>query len=293
MTESPVYGRDVPQVAQPTMPTPMTLSEASGVQPPSAAAPPFYRPDSNRDRREVGLVLLSGMLYVGLVFAINSAPSDFGLPRSLTAEWLGQHGSSYVTRVVLVKTGAVIPILFALWLWPKGPLSQALRPQTADHLMRVALISAAAAFVLNLFGLWPFSWRWATDSTRAYFAILTASREWSAFVVWCLFTCLAVPVIEEVSFRFGVLRYVALRTGSARAGIMVSAVLFGVAHLGYLNHIDRAHAVNASWVFVLALILGWLTVKAGGRVTRPIAVHVAINSIQTIVLYWFTLTGPS
>lgn len=79
------------------------------------------------------------------------------------------------------------------------------------------LLAAALALVLNATDIWPFAWRWQYDSNVGLVQALLTSAHTAALVYWLLLYSVGVPILEEVVFRFGLLRTVEHLTGSAPA----------------------------------------------------------------------------
>jgi membrane protease YdiL (CAAX protease family) len=149
------------------------------------------------------------------------------------------------------------------------------------------------SFALNAVNLWPFTWRWAGDPSAAYIGALVENHSWLAIGIWAGIVAVITPIIEEVVFRFGVLRVVARYTRSPWMGILGSSLLFGVAHLGYwpIWYPDLQHLVNASWLVVFSVLLGWVTLRRQGNITLAIAVHSARNTLELGLLI-AALPGP-
>jgi membrane protease YdiL (CAAX protease family) len=89
-------------------------------------------------------------------------------------------------------------------------------------------------------------------------------------VIFCIAG--AIPLIEELLFR-GLFLFGLSRRYGAPAGVLFSAVLFGVVHLG---------AVPALYASVAGLILGWLALTTGS-VWPGVALHAAFNAIPVLL----------
>ena len=81
------------------------------------------------------------------------------------------------------------------------------------------------------------------------------------------------PVIEELIFRFGICK-VAYKDNAKKA-IIVSSVLFGVAHM---------NLIQSTYAFVLGLFLAYLYIKTDNLWTSTL-VHITINSSSILYEY--------
>lgn len=86
--------------------------------------------------------------------------------------------------------------------------------------------------------------------------------------------CIAgvIPLMEELLFR-GVFLFGLSRRYGAAFGVLLSAVLFGVVHLG---------AVPALYASVAGLVLGWLALTTGS-VWPGVALHAAFNAVPVLL----------
>lgn len=143
-------------------------------------------------------------------------------------------------------------------------------------------LACAVSFALNALNLWPFTWRWAGDPSAQYLRALVENHDWLAIAIWAGLVTVITPIIEEVVFRFGILRALARYTRSPWIGILGSSLLFGIAHLGYwpIWQPDRPHLVNASWLVAFSVLLGWLTLRRQGNITPAIVIHSARNALE-------------
>jgi membrane protease YdiL (CAAX protease family) len=150
------------------------------------------------------------------------------------------------------------------------------------EIMKAICLACIVSLALNALNLWPFAWRWATDPTADYIRVLLGNGSWLAIGIWAALVAVITPIIEEVAFRFGVLRALARYTRSPWKGVLGSSLLFGITHLGYwpIWHADVQHLVNASWLFAFSVLLGWLTLRRQGNITLAIAVHSTRNALE-------------
>jgi membrane protease YdiL (CAAX protease family) len=92
------------------------------------------------------------------------------------------------------------------------------------------------------------------------------------------------PIVEELTFRGLLLRYLEERLTPRRA-LVISAVLFGAFHV--LGTSGTAGAVIAMvQTFLAGLVLAYVTQKSG-KLSRAIFIHGGFNLITILVLFLF------
>ncbi len=230
------------------------------------------------------------LLYLGaVVFRDYLLVRCLGIPSTLTSEYFAQSASTYFGANVLLRLPALLVIGLLLVQRRAGDgLRRALRPSKRDPLVGTVATVLVLSFLLNGLGLWPFSWRWPSDSTARIAHEVVSAGAWVALGWWIVLAAIATPIIEEIIFRYWLLKAVARTTRSARLAIGVSSLLFGVAHLGYwpIWHPDVQHLTNAAWLFAGSVALGHLTVRADGRLGVALAAHMTRNGCEVAVLLW-------
>jgi membrane protease YdiL (CAAX protease family) len=87
-------------------------------------------------------------------------------------------------------------------------------------------------------------------------------------LVWLAY-CVQPAVVEELFFRYLALGWLRSASGT-HAAVLVSSVMFGVAHIGV--------PLSIPMLIVLGVGLGYLRV-AGGGLVLPILVHFAHNAV--------------
>ena len=183
----------------------------------------------------------------------------------------------YALNSQLLRVGLLVPCLWLLvgaaLLSERTELREALTPVTMRAFLLAGLGSALASLVLDHLRLWPWLWRWRVESNVRSIAFFLESHQWSTLLLWVIIGGVLIPVIEEIVFRFGVLRLILSVTGSRRMAIVVSAAVFGLAHLGPATPI-WASTYNALWAGFFGLVLGTLVARNGGRLDMAIGAHV-------------------
>ncbi len=257
---------------------------------PGAKTDDLSHPDLRPTDQTPRLVLVAGGLYLAAILFRDWILQACGVPTQVTPDYL-QH---FAVKHVITTLALRMPALAVIWLiWvrhPESRLRASLRAETPRAVMWTLVLTVGLSFVLNLFGVWPFMWLWATDSTSTYVGVLVSSRQWLAIPLWILIVVVVGPVIEELVFRFGVLQTVRDWTGSSAKAVIASSVIFALGHLGYLPA-DRAHIVNATWLFGASLALGKITLDRTGRVTLSLTAHVARNALEVSLLFLLVRPG--
>lgn len=99
--------------------------------------------------------------------------------------------------------------------------------------------------------------------------------EFPELLPWCvLLICVQPAIVEELFFRHVALG-AALEVMSKKSAIMISSLLFAMAHLGT--------PLSMPYLAVLGAVLAWLRLKSGG-LWLPIIFHFAHNLIVVTVL---------
>ena len=117
---------------------------------------------------------------------------------------------------------------------------------------------------------------------HASLAMLIESSGW-AVPTFVLMVTLAVPWLEEVAFRGFLQPALSRLLGSARLGVVLTAGLFAVAHLGAVQW------DGLPGLFMLGLGLGILRDQTG-RIESAVVVHVLFNLLN-IVLTWISTSA--
>jgi membrane protease YdiL (CAAX protease family) len=239
---------------------------------------------SQRLDADIRLVLGVGLVYIAFInlreWLIQSVA---GYPLPLTSDYVAQHGTPIMLARFALELSILI-LLAAIWgRAPKGALRAALRSDTAATTAGVATATAIVLFVLNNLDIWPFTWRWEGDSARPFVFALVEGGQHIGVLLWCTIVAVVIPLVEEVLFRFGVLRWASRWLGSNAAGVVLSSLLFGAIHTGPLPP-NRAHLTQALGSFGFAVVLSIMTVRNNGRIASAVAAHITKNSLEVATL---------
>jgi membrane protease YdiL (CAAX protease family) len=229
-------------------------------------------------------MLVAGALYLSAILLRDWILRVFGIPSEVSADYLQHFGRLHVAASLALRLPALAVIGIVWARYPNSRLRASLAMESAGVLTRTVALTVVISFVLNLFGAWPFMWRWASDPTRSYIGVLVTSAQWSAVLLWVLTAVFVGPLIEELVFRFGVLQAVRDWTGSSAKAVTISSTIFALGHLGYLPP-DFPHVVNATWLFAASMVLGSITLRLAGRLGVSLAAHAARNTLEVSLLF--------
>ena len=153
-----------------------------------------------------------------------------------------------------------------------------------DDWARAGGAALVASLVLAVANLWPWTWQWPPYATLRTIGAAVRGRQYGGILIWAITSALAIPLCEEILFRFGILQFIMRYTGSRPTAVATTSLLFACGHLGGTFHPDRAHSINAAWLFLFGLALGSVTLRNGGRLGSAIAAHVLRNTLELCTL---------
>lgn len=214
--------------------------------------------------------LFSNTLYV----------SVFGIPREVSYSNLSQ--AVWLHQLVGTTLGLFPALLFSmLLLRPSSPLRSAMRGINV-RLAAVLVAAASISVLLNLLSLWPFTWTSPANSTPIHVANLWGHHHWFGLGLLAIRTVVFVPFVEEVIFRFALLRMVARRTNSVHAGIYFSAALFAILHISPTG--DLVAFLNGIWLFIFSVIFGYIAAGPQGSILPGLVAHIGRNGTELVAL---------
>ena len=244
-------------------------------------------------RRQVILALIIGVMYVAINVALRTSWVKSALygTSSLEANDIALRGNEIVARGMVLALVPFAILAIGLLRARDGDLALALRLRPVRWIIIAFALSCASFTALNAINLWPFTWRYASRDTLLWVRTMLSGGQVFGVYANALSNVLVIPIVEEVAFRFGVLRLVVWVTGSVPWAIFLSAVLFGFLHLGDLDSIDPSHLNNSIWLFGLSILLGFLVARSSGRLGVAIAIHSARNFVEMALLLLIARAG--
>lgn len=255
----------------------MVLVSDAGVTPTQTPRAP------GRIGSDVAVVLLAGVLYIaGVAFRPWLLPHLFGVPAAIDARQLAENGLLDTVANTLLKLPSLVVIIAAA---ARGAvLRRALTEYRGGFIAITVITTHVLSLALNAFGLWIFTWRLPTTGGALYARALVASEQWASLVIWVLGIVVMVPLIEEVVFRYGVLRYALAVTGSRSLAVLTSSAAFALGHL-ILTPIRSTDIHTAAWLFAGSLVLGSIALRAHGGLSLCLAAHSTRNATEALTLF--------
>lgn len=133
-----------------------------------------------------------------------------------------------------------------------------------------------ASILLDFAEVWPFAWKWrVADSVRFASSLVIAGKSRLLMLQLFVFGLLA-PVVEELVFRYGLLRVLWHASRRSAVAVVGSSFVFGLAHWGP----SWAATINAAWVGMFGVFVGWLAVRRPRSLTLPIVAHATRNLLE-------------
>lgn len=117
------------------------------------------------------------------------------------------------------------------------------------------------------------------SSTSEFYTAITSSVIGDNKIMAFISTAIMAPITEEIIFRLGICRI--LYKDNVKRGIIVSSVLFGLAHM---------NVIQSTYAFVLGLILASAFIKSEYNLAVPILLHVIINGSSVLYEYYPKVT---
>lgn len=245
-------------------------------------------PDSSPGRGTVAwdafAAVATGVVYVLLVvFWPLVQRSLLGMPSTALA--VRESGSLVHAAGLPVYAIPLLGVLLTIRLSRQGDLLRSLRGTKLSSFTIAVLIGAAVSVLLNSLGVWPFPWQRPDSYEATHVALLILGGQRLGLLLMALVTIVVVPLVEEVVFRFGVLELLLGKLHSLHAAVLASAALFAALHLGQGGgFLGSRVGMNAAWLFIGSVILGYVAVMRGGKIGVPIGVHAGHNMVHIALL---------
>ena len=238
--------------------------------------------DGLAGRRTLLFALVCSLYLLAALLREDAVRALFGQQATTAPNFIATHAFS----VQAIQLALLVPptwLLFGSLLAGNQPYGTALRARSRTVTSYLAL-TFLISMVLNATALWPFSWRWESGGSAAHMHVLM-QHDRSAIVLWAISGIVLIPILEESIFRFWMLREIARRTRSYTVAVVGSSLLFAALHLGSpVYPPDRAHMVNAGWLFAFSLLVGTITVRRRGNFAPVLAMHVGRNALEFATL---------
>lgn len=242
------------------------------------------QPRLTRFALRVGTAYLVGLVVLG---TIKKHPTVQAMARSID---IGHAG--WLAMLVTFDVALITSLVTALLLWRMSARGEAVEifGPFRWSLITLFLLACVVSFAMVAFGVWPWEWTRPGATSPAIAVWLMRSKQLEALAIYGLMGTVAIPLLEEFIFRFGVLRWMLHRWKSESAAIFASSALFGLAHVGTLNAIDEWSIRRMIAVTCFALVAATLTVNDRGRIRRAVVIHAARNGLEFFFLCYGAYT---
>ncbi|MDR9450333.1 MAG: type II CAAX endopeptidase family protein [Acidimicrobiia bacterium] len=158
-----------------------------------------------------------------------------------------------------------------------------IRLQDAGFILVGMLLLLALAFALQ-----PFAELLGADETPQFTTeAIAGTADVATRILIVLGVAVVTPIVEELTFRGLLLRYLEERVTPRRA-LLISAAIFGLFHL--LGTTGAAGAVLDVQTFLAGLVLAYVTQKSG-KLSRAIFIHGGFNLVTIMILFFFPDLG--
>ncbi len=214
---------------------------------------------------------------IGLLFAIPSIENAIHEVIGLRA-WL-----FVMLRNLVPYVGLVVIAAYCVDRERRRALLRVLGPLNTK-VLSAFVVASIASVVLVVLGLWPWEFNRPGADLGDLIASFVRSNLWFPIVLHVINAVILVPVCEEIAFRFGLVQALLSRGLSPLAAMVISSVLFGLAHWGAWNVVEPWAIQRVIFATGMGLICAHLTLRDGGVIGRAIAVHAARNGMEAAFL---------
>lgn len=148
------------------------------------------------------------------------------------------------------------------------------------HVIIAVLAVTLIALACRWFGFGPLS-QPEEAPARLYAASLITGSEWLALALWFLTGSIVIPFIEEVLFRFALLRTITVAIRSSTLAIFITAAAFALLHIGRLSspRTVGTGSLDIMLLFVLSIVLGAYARSHGRALVVPVIAHAVFNAL--------------
>lgn len=261
--------------------------------------PPFEAPSVTRPTSPLAQLLpapdareLRSLAIGGALVALTAAVDVGSL---VLAPWLPESVENLSTQdSVFIVVARFFPWILGL-IALAVPFSLRWMPRAHQRLVEPSLIAAwvtlfaagAVAVALGRYGLWPWRWASTTPEVASLLSNFAGQQHTAAVVLWVVFSCLLVPLLLELFFRFAALEWLKSRGLTANIAVVITAVAFGsIALLGLT--VDTGAALrHAAWSTLLGLVLGAIVVRGrrGRGLGLAIIAHGAFAAVELAAFF--------
>jgi hypothetical protein len=234
------------------------------------------------------LMVSASVFYLGSIILTPFIYATwFPIPREVTYSDLPHAVFQHQVAGLIIILPSVILLISALLFGSTGSLRQAFPKDSLGPVLWTAVTVCTSGMMLDFIGLWPFTWRSQGNGTPLHVASLLGGANWLGLILLSVRLVIITPLIEEIIFRLQVLRGFSRLTRSNHTGILISAGLFAILHVGRDG--DTVTTLNAFCLFVFSILLGYVTVARRGTLWFALAAHASRNLVELFALCVFVL----
>lgn len=231
--------------------------------------------------RDPEIALLIGLVYILSVWILPQLWERMGIPQLPTPDYLAESGTVHALSLAL----GGLPATAFLFLYLRFAEAEFMKLQLLGErevvVGAVFLSSLLLFFLLDKFGVWPFTWRTIGNTSLDYARVLVRTNALIGIGILALSGIAITPILEETIFRFGVIQWTLQRTNSWVLSVVFSALVFAGAHAMAFSQHSLRLAVET---FAFSTFTGWCVFKRKGRVGIPLALHAAKNTAELVSL---------
>lgn len=225
----------------------------------------------------VGILALQFLIVFAFLFGVTAVLSiQDGGAQGLLIYYIQAYGVMMENyTAVLVIFHVLAALLFGMWYYllcgKKAKKESVTAFWTGRNVAGIFCIAAGFYFLVMLYMV-ALSWLWP-DALEAYNRMMEQNGLADLTVLSTLVTIVLAPIGEETVFR-GLTGYFLKKAGVLFwIANFIQALLFGMSHMNF---------VQGSYVFLLALVLGWVY-RRFGTIAAPVLLHVIFNFFGTYV----------
>lgn len=214
----------------------------------------------------IGLIAAHFAGFVDLVAIADAEDTTDQLPRVILVAAIFQYGAMYGgLKWLSARKGT-------------GDFQEDFHLHVSSSDWQYFLYGVGLLFVSGILLTGLFSWLGVEAPTQEVVEAAESSDNFGELAVIVLVIAVLAPILEEMLFR-GVLLDVLKTRLALNPAIWVTGVVFGLVHLT-----DPATLLLVPALAGLGVILGYVRMRSGGSLSRPILMHMGFNAVTAIAL---------
>ena len=223
-----------------------------------------------------GLYTISQMLITIIIICIDIFRGKFDFFSSGDSQQIADGLIEYINRVTLptlIFTAIIVSVVYLIFVLTKKEKVD-LAHIEFDKFSFMAITGISYNFVLTaIIGIFTFILTMLFSEVKEIIDTANSSNaiiNTHPFLISLLGTGILVPIMEEIVFRYGICGI--LSRNNRTAGIIVSSVVFGLAH---------GNPIQVIYTMLLGFVLAIVYVKYD-NIWYPIITHMTFNSLSVV-----------